>query len=104
MTVFGTKWETPDGTGVRDYIHIVDLARGHVMALDRIKREGWLGESQTRILFYVVTFRSRGHGNLQSRYGKRLFGVGDGGCSGESEWQEDSDYGRTTTTRGYRFS
>ncbi|CAJ0944395.1 unnamed protein product, partial [Mesorhabditis belari] len=43
VTVFGTKWNTPDGTGVRDYIHIVDLAKGHVMALDRIKREGHVG-------------------------------------------------------------
>lgn len=35
--VFGDDYETPDGTGVRDYIHIVDLARGHVAALEHIK-------------------------------------------------------------------
>ena len=35
--VFGNDYPTPDGTGVRDYIHVVDLARGHVMALDKIK-------------------------------------------------------------------
>ena len=35
--VFGDDYPTPDGTGVRDYIHVVDLARGHVAALD------WMG-------------------------------------------------------------
>lgn len=33
LNVFGSDYETPDGTGVRDYIHVVDLARGHVAAL-----------------------------------------------------------------------
>ena len=33
LNVFGTDYNTPDGTGVRDYIHITDLARGHVAAL-----------------------------------------------------------------------
>ena len=35
--VFGYDYNTPDGTGVRDYIHVVDLARGHVAALKNIK-------------------------------------------------------------------
>ncbi len=34
LTVFGCDYNTPDGTGVRDYIHVVDLARGHVKACD----------------------------------------------------------------------
>ena len=34
IQVFGNDYPTPDGTGVRDYIHVVDLARGHVKALD----------------------------------------------------------------------
>lgn len=34
LAVFGDDYPTPDGTGVRDYIHVVDLARGHVAALD----------------------------------------------------------------------
>ncbi len=34
LGVFGDDYPTPDGTGVRDYIHVVDLARGHVAALD----------------------------------------------------------------------
>ncbi|WP_303971453.1 UDP-glucose 4-epimerase GalE [Faecalicoccus pleomorphus] len=37
--VFGDDYDTPDGTGVRDYIHVVDLAKGHVKALDRIKEK-----------------------------------------------------------------
>lgn len=35
--VFGDDYDTPDGTGVRDYIHVVDLAVGHVKAIDKIK-------------------------------------------------------------------
>ncbi|MDO4515544.1 MAG: UDP-glucose 4-epimerase GalE [Bacillota bacterium] len=38
LTVFGNDYDTPDGTGVRDYIHVVDLARGHVKALQAIAR------------------------------------------------------------------
>ncbi len=36
LSVFGDDYDTPDGTGVRDYIHVVDLAQGHVNALDRL--------------------------------------------------------------------
>ena len=37
LSVFGDDYDTPDGTGVRDYIHVVDLANGHLKALDRIE-------------------------------------------------------------------
>lgn len=37
LTVFGNDYPTPDGTCIRDYIHVVDLARGHVAALDKLK-------------------------------------------------------------------
>ncbi len=40
LGVFGDDYDTPDGTGVRDYIHVVDLARGHVAALKALKPEG----------------------------------------------------------------
>lgn len=36
VMVYGNDYDTPDGTGVRDYIHVVDLAKGHVAALKRI--------------------------------------------------------------------
>ncbi len=38
--VFGNDYPTPDGTGVRDYIHVVDLAKGHVSAIDGVKGSG----------------------------------------------------------------
>jgi UDP-glucose 4-epimerase len=38
LRVFGNDYPTPDGTGVRDYIHVVDLARGHLAALDALQR------------------------------------------------------------------
>lgn len=38
--VFGNDYPTPDGTGVRDYIHVVDLARGHVAAIKALKEPG----------------------------------------------------------------
>ena len=36
LRVFGNDYDTPDGTGVRDYIHVVDLARGHLKALEKL--------------------------------------------------------------------
>ena len=39
LQVFGSDYETPDGTGIRDYIHVVDLARGHLAALEKIKEQ-----------------------------------------------------------------
>ena len=38
LPVYGNDYPTPDGTGVRDYIHVVDLARGHLAALDALRR------------------------------------------------------------------
>ena len=35
LGVFGDDYDTPDGTGVRDYIHVVDLAKGHVNAVEK---------------------------------------------------------------------
>ena len=40
LSVFGNDYDTPDGTGVRDYIHVVDLAKGHIKALEKIDKEG----------------------------------------------------------------
>ena len=38
LPVYGNDYNTPDGTGVRDYIHVVDLARGHIKALDKLAK------------------------------------------------------------------
>ena len=40
LSVFGNDYDTKDGTGVRDYIHVVDLAKGHVSALNKLDEEG----------------------------------------------------------------
>ena len=37
LQIFGDDYETVDGTGVRDYIHVVDLAKGHVAALEKLQ-------------------------------------------------------------------
>ena len=43
LTVHGSNYDTPDGTGVRDYIHVVDLAAGHISALDKVLQSPGLG-------------------------------------------------------------
>lgn len=42
LRVFGGDWPTPDGTGVRDYIHVLDLAQGHVRAIDYLQKQSGL--------------------------------------------------------------
>lgn len=42
LGVFGDDYDTPDGTGVRDYIHVVDLAAGHVKAIKKLEEKGGL--------------------------------------------------------------
>ncbi len=39
LNIYGDDYPTPDGTGVRDYIHVVDLARGHLKALERLEQQ-----------------------------------------------------------------
>ncbi len=72
VNVFGDDYPTPDGTGVRDYIHVVDLARGHVAALD------WMGGK-------VGTGEPLGIGSIQGepapdgdRRGVGIFNLGTG--------------------------
>jgi UDP-glucose 4-epimerase len=40
LSIFGTDYDTPDGTGVRDYIHVEDLASAHIKALDYLRNNG----------------------------------------------------------------
>lgn len=39
LMIFGDDYSTPDGTGIRDYIHVMDLADGHVAALAKLEQE-----------------------------------------------------------------
>ena len=39
LSIFGDDYDTPDGTGVRDYIHVVDLAKGHIKALEKLTKD-----------------------------------------------------------------
>jgi UDP-glucose 4-epimerase len=57
VAVFGTDYDTPDGTGIRDFIHVSDLARAHAAALDHLRRGG---ESLTLNCGY-----GRGHSVLE---------------------------------------
>lgn len=57
LKIFGNDYDTPDGTGVRDYIHVVDLAQGHVAALQHLLGDG---ESLT-----VNLGTGRGHSVLE---------------------------------------
>ncbi len=59
LGVFGDDYDTPDGTGVRDYIHVVDLAVGHVKALEKLKPDSGvsvynLGTGNGYSVFQVV--------------------------------------------------
>jgi UDP-glucose 4-epimerase len=40
VSIFGTDYPTPDGTGIRDYLHVEDLATAHLAALDHLRRSG----------------------------------------------------------------
>ena len=40
VSIFGTDYPTPDGTGIRDYLHVQDLAAAHLAALDHLRQEG----------------------------------------------------------------
>ena len=42
LSVFGNDYDTVDGTGVRDYIHVVDLAKGHVLSIKKIEKDNGL--------------------------------------------------------------
>jgi UDP-glucose 4-epimerase len=61
LRVFGGDWPTPDGTGVRDYIHVMDLAEGHVAALDYLlKMLHALGRASHQMLAHEIVARRAG--------------------------------------------
>lgn len=67
LQVFGDDYDTPDGTGVRDYIHILDLAQAHIAALDRLEEVGghhvWnIGTGQGHSVLEVIAAFERASG------------------------------------------
>jgi len=58
FTIFGTDWDTPDGTCVRDYVHVTDIARAHLLSLEKIEQVSGeainLGSSQGASVREVV--------------------------------------------------
>lgn len=50
LSIFGNDYPTPDGTGVRDYIHVMDLARGHLAALQQVLQTGPAPDTRHRVL------------------------------------------------------
>ncbi len=75
LNVFGDDFETPDGTGIRDYIHVVDLARGHVAALEKAgvgTRVYNLGTGRgTSVLELVETFKKVNRVDVAYRIAER---------------------------------
>ena len=68
LSVFGDDYDTPDGTCIRDYIHVVDLARGHVAALRRLAEESgvhtWnLGTGRGTSVFEMIAAVERAVGH-----------------------------------------
>jgi UDP-glucose 4-epimerase len=80
ITVFGTDYSTRDGTAIRDYIHVVDLAVAHIKALEQLMREDRstyynLGVGTGYTVQEVVTAAKRISGvNFKVEYGPRRFG------------------------------
>ncbi len=66
LEIFGGDWDTPDGTGVRDYIHVTDLAAGHLAALDHLPdgcREYNLGTGSGASVLEIVAAAEAASGN-----------------------------------------
>ncbi len=80
LSVFGNDYETPDGTGIRDYIHVMDLAEGHLAALDFLQRiGGWhafnLGTGKgNSVLEMIRTFEAVSGRRVHHRFEPRRSG------------------------------
>ena len=78
LTIYGDDYDTKDGTGVRDYIHVVDLANGHLCALNKLDKEGSgiftynLGTGNGySVLEMVTTFEKATGKNVPHKIGPR---------------------------------
>ena len=81
ITIFGSDWDTNDGTCVRDYIHIDDLAESHIRALEYISENKpnllnlniWTGKG-TSVLELINTFEDVNKVNIPYVFGQRREG------------------------------
>jgi len=106
LSVFGADYDTPDGTGVRDYIHVVDLAKGHVKALQALESKpqvltvnlgtgngysvldmvrAFEKASSKKVLYQIVGRRS---GDIASCYADPTYALEKLGWSAEYELDE----------------
>ena len=81
IKIFGSDWQTPDGTGVRDYIHVHDLAEGHLLTLEYLLKEKPqiltlnLGTGKgTSVLELIKTFESVNRVEIPFSFDKRRLG------------------------------
>ncbi|MCL2053325.1 MAG: UDP-glucose 4-epimerase GalE [Oscillospiraceae bacterium] len=114
LNVFGDDYDTPDGTGIRDYIHVVDLAKGHLNALDYVlKNTGTqavnLGTGKgTSVLELVAAFEKASGKKIEYKIAPRR--AGDiAVCYADTKkakqilnWQAESDIDKMCTD-GWRF-
>ena len=77
LTVFGNDYNTPDGTCIRDYIHVMDLAQGHLAALEHLQNHQGvhvynLGTGKGHSVLEVIqSFEQAGSGKMSWEYGLR---------------------------------
>ncbi|MCL6670907.1 UDP-glucose 4-epimerase GalE [Streptomyces panaciradicis] len=102
VTVFGDDWPTPDGTGVRDYIHVMDVAEGHRIALEHPASHGMhllnLGSGQgTSVLQLIEAYQQAAGRPVPYRIGARRPGdvpelIADGTAAGAAwNWRPTRD-------------
>ena len=60
LVVFGNDWDTPDGTGIRDWIHVVDLAIGHIAALNKISSNDGIKVNNNFSVQKIISLSLRG--------------------------------------------
>src|SRR3569832_1405024 len=82
VNVFGNDYDTPDGTGVRDYIHDMDLANGHLAALKLLERQSDIG-CKVGVVCSSIYFEYTLSTGVQSRHRHRIFRVRNDRRNGE---------------------
>ena len=99
LTIFGNDYNTPDGTCRRDYIHIVDLAKGHIKALEKLDKSGKgvyiynLGTgTPISVKELVTTFMKVNNIDVPHKYGSRRAGDLDEICADATKAEKELDW------------